>query len=78
MPSKHTVSTILAETHYLQLKEAADTLCDGNISEMTRRLVVNSLDDYVMLRRTGVFRMIFLWRQLTTRRHRGMRHIPLS
>lgn len=64
------ISTSITDEQYEQLKDAADTLCDGNISEITRRFMLATLDDYRSLRRLGLFRLINLWRHLVTWHHR--------
>lgn len=64
------ITTRITEDQHNQLKEAADTLTEGNISEMTRRLIIAGLDDYRMIRQSGLLRIIKAWRHFTTWRHR--------
>lgn len=64
------ITTRVTDEQLNKLKEAADTLTEGNISEMTRRLLLAGLDDYQVIKQSGFLRIIKAWRHFTTWRHR--------
>jgi len=64
------ITTRVTDEQLNRLKEAADSLTDGNISEMTRRLIVAGLDDFDVVKQSGLLRIIKAWRHFTTWRHR--------
>ena len=71
MQTRYLVTTVFTKEQFEELKEAAETLTDGNMSEVTRRFVVATLDDYRKLRQSGILRIVLVCRAFFTRRHRG-------
>lgn len=74
-PRTKMVNFRVTEQEYSELQKAADILSDGNLSELLRRYVIGTHDEYKLLRRVGLIQAMIFFRNLSPswRRYREQR-----